>query len=266
MGANGCAHEMDGSRNTPRMLNMHMHVITPADEAGNIRMHQNNWEHPNSPPDGARWAPDRQNGFYSHADASSGHTDVPGIQTDALTPRNKSQIVRIPRKKAKPHDLPSRSAKQCSDEPNACGNLTDRSSAHMGSHSVKTNAKTPANKAECVRMHQIDLKSRNSPHMPENGTPESTYQWRKVSIDNIGAYVPRSMPAEALGQTFAFGEAQSGVEAIVPSIDGRDVKERAGSRNRGNGDVDDMESGSNIDSQQVEGAQLSRESQRPHPH
>ena len=69
------------------------------------------------------------------------------------------------------------------------------------------------------------LEMQNSPN-----TPESTYQWRKVSINNIGAYVLRSVPVEALGRTFEFGEAQSGVKAVAPSIDSGDVKERAGNK------------------------------------
>ena len=91
--------------------------------------------------------------------------------------------------------------------------------------------------------------------------PKSTYQWRKVSVNNIGAYVLRSVPVEALGRTFEFGEAQSRVEAIVSSIDGGDVKERACNRNGDDGDVDDMTSGGSVDSIRVEAAQLATKSQ-----
>ncbi|KIM58081.1 hypothetical protein SCLCIDRAFT_28351 [Scleroderma citrinum Foug A] len=115
-----------------------------------------------------------------------------------------------------------------------------------------------ADEAENVRKGRNMLEMQNSPN-----TPKSTYQWRKVSINNIGAYVLRSVPVEALGQTFEFGEAQSGVKAVVPSIDGRDVKERAGDKNGDDGDGDNTESNSNVDSQQVEGVRLSTETTHP---
>ena len=66
---------------------------------------------------------------------------------------------------------------------------------------------------------------------------------------------------------FAFGEAQSRDEAIVP----RNTKEAAegagngnGDQNGANGDGDNMESNSSIDLQGVEGVQLSIESQLVH--
>ena len=142
----------------------------------------------------------------------------------------------------------------------------DLSSRRMDVSCIGNNTKLAENETKNVKTCQVDQKTQNSPKTPENGMPKSSYRWRKVSVNNIDAYVPWSMPIEALGQTFAFGEAQSGGKAIVPSIDGGDIKERAGSRNGDDGDVDDTESSSNIDSQRVKGAQLSIESQRLHPH
>ena len=49
MSANGCANETDRSRNPPRTLDMRTHMITPADEAGNIGTCQNEQKRPNSP-------------------------------------------------------------------------------------------------------------------------------------------------------------------------------------------------------------------------
>ena len=62
------------------------------------------------------------------------------------------------------------------------------------------------------------------------------------------------MPVEALGRTFAFGEAESGDEAIAPSVEG----ERAGDDD---GDMDGMTSSDDVDSKRVEAALLAGDSQ-----
>ena len=139
---NGPANETDGSRHHPGMLNMRMHMITPADKVGNIRTHQIEPKMPNSP---------------------------------------------------------AGSATLHSDKPNGCRNHTDRSSVHTDMHNAQMDALTPVNRTERIRTSQTDLKWQDSPHTHETAMPESTYQWRKVSINNIGTYIPRSMPVEALG-------------------------------------------------------------------
>ena len=66
------------------------------------------------------------------------------------------------------------------------------------------------------------------------------------------------------GRTFAFGEVESGDEAIAPVVEGETAcnGDGDGSGDNGDMDVDGTTSGGNIDSIQVEVARLAGESQR----
>ena len=61
-------------------------------------------------------------GIGSHVDMLDGSTDVPSVDTDANIPANAPEIVRTPRKKPKPPDLPMEAARPSSDEPDSCRN------------------------------------------------------------------------------------------------------------------------------------------------
>ena len=50
---------------------------------------------------------------------------------------------------------------------------------------------------------------------------EPIYRWRRVSIEYINVYILWNAPVEAQGQTFSFGQLESGVEAIAPDIEGK---------------------------------------------
>ena len=72
------------------------------------------------------------------------------------------------------------------------------------------------------------------------------------------------MPVEALSRTFAFGEAESGDEAIAPDIEGETAEGNGngdGDRYGDNGDSDGITSGGSIDSIRVNVALLAVESQ-----
>ena len=76
-------------------------------------------------------------------------------------------------------------------------------------------------------------------------------------------------PVEALSQTFAFGQLESGDKAIAPDVGSERAEDGNGNRNgNGNGnrygddgDGDDTTSGSSIDSNRVNAALLAEESQ-----
>ena len=198
---------------------------------------------PNLLGEGTRLALNELNDFGSHTDVLSLQTDALSIQTVARMTANKMQIVRMLQNKSKPPDSPSRSANQLPDKPNTCGDTTNTLTIHTDGCSIGNDAGMAENETNNVKTCQVSQKTQHSsPHMPKNGTPESTYQWRKVSINNIDTYVLWSMPVEALGQTFAFGEAQSGVEAIAPSIEGERACDGDGNQNS-----DDMTSSSGVD-------------------
>ena len=56
------------------------------------------------------------------------------------------------------------------------------------------------------------------------------------------------------------------MEAIAPIVESERAGDGDGNGYRDDGDGDDMESGGNVNSQRVEGAQLSAESQHMRPH
>ena len=158
MGANGHANEMDRSRHHPGTLNMCMHAVTPADEVGNISTCPNKQKWLNLPISTTKQLPDETISRGNSTETSNACMDMHSIGNDAKTAKHAIKIVRASPNEPKMQNSPSEAARQCSDEPNACGNLTDGSSAHMGSHSIETNARTPANKAEHIRMRQINPK------------------------------------------------------------------------------------------------------------
>ena len=249
MGANGCANETDRSRNHPRTLNMCMQMITPANEAGNISMHPNEPEWPNLPAGSATSCSDDPNSIGDHADALSACTDGHSVTNDMNTATNATKIIRASPNEPKMQNSPSEAARQHSDEPNTCGNLTNGSSARMGSHSIETNARMPANKAECVRMCQIDPKSQNSPYTLGIEPHKHPYRWKQVSAGSVNIYVPLNVQITPPSRNFVFGRVEGGDEVMAA----REVGERAGNggevgnHDERNGDGDNMTSGSSVD-------------------
>ena len=156
----------DGHRNPPDVSN----IATDVPSIGSnmkmaknmikiIRGSPNGPEQPNLLAGSATSCSDDPNGIRDHTDALSTCTDGHSVTNDVNTATNATKIVRASPNEPKMQNSPSEAARQHSDEPNTCGNLTNGSSARMGSHSIETNARTPANKAERVRMCQIDPKS-----------------------------------------------------------------------------------------------------------
>ena len=106
-------------------------------------------------------------GIESQTDMSSWHSDMPSIKMNANKPADTGAIIRIPQKKEKLPDIPVEAAWQHSDEPNGFGDATDALSMSTDRPSIKTNLTKPANKMGNVRMHRINLRTRNSPETPK---------------------------------------------------------------------------------------------------
>ena len=75
-------------------------------------------------------------GVRDHADASIGHRDALSVEMEMIKPADKPEIIRLPRKKVKPPDLPSRSAGRHPDEPDGCGNLAEGLTVHADAQSI----------------------------------------------------------------------------------------------------------------------------------
>ena len=95
---------------------------------------------------------------------------------------------------------------------------------HTDTYSIEAEMETTENEGGNVRKGRIDLRTRDSPYTVEIETSKHTYHWRKVSAEDMDVYVLVDAPIETASRTFVFGEAQSGDEAIAPSVEG----ERAG--------------------------------------
>ena len=103
---------------------------------------------------GANHIVNTTNGIRCHADALTGPTDIPSVNTDAITPANMTQTVRISPKKLKQPDLPSQSPRWAPDEPNGFGDHTD-------AYCVGNDTTTAVNAPENVSMPQNELKMPN---------------------------------------------------------------------------------------------------------
>jgi len=84
---------------------------------------------------------DAMNGIGSHTDVLSGHWHVPSIETNAITPANALEIVRMPRKKNNLPDSPIEAAMQPSDGPNGVRDHTDGLSTRKDMHCVENDVK-----------------------------------------------------------------------------------------------------------------------------
>ena len=49
-----------------------------------------------------------------------------------------------------------------------------------------------------------------------------TYQWRRVSIEDVDVYLPWNVPIMVPRRWIVFGEAESQVEVIVPKVESGD--------------------------------------------
>jgi len=210
---------------------------------------------------GAKRVIDATVGVGSHAEASNGHTDVQSVQTDALTTADAPQTVSIPRNDSKTPNLPMETAKWHPDEPNGCGSRADGSSARTHAYCVGNETETAGNEAEHVRTRRNEPRTRNSPNGRDIATPKLPGRWRRVSTGDGDVYAPWNTPVAAIetaSRIIVFGRAESGDEAIAPSVDG----ETAGGRGDGrDGDADGTTSGDGVDSTRVNAAQLATESQ-----
>ena len=203
-------------------------------------------------------------GVGSQTDVSIWHGDVLSVETDMYRPANETANIRLPCKKVKLPDIPVEDARCTPDESDGRGNHMDASSIRTDGHSDGDESETSANIRINVRMGRIDLKPRNSPEICKITTVKPIGQWRGVSASCTDVHVPLSAPIDTASRNFVFGWLESGDEAIVPSLEGKRVIEGDGNQSGGDGDDgdgDDTESGGSVDSQRVEGAWLSTESQ-----
>ena len=176
----------------------------------------------------------------SQVDVSKGQADEPRGQVDLLSMLNGTETANMSHGDSAGTYLGAGGMKCLVLEPNGFGDVTETLSARTDIHSTGNKMETSEIKTKIVSNHRNSSKTRNSPYTHEIVTSNPTYQWRSVSIDNVDVYIPWNAPVEAPSRTFAFGEAESGDEAIVPDIEGEMAE--------GNGDGDGDQYGDDGDS------------------
>jgi len=112
------------------------------------------------------------NGIRCHADALTGPTDVPSIDTDAITPANATQTISTPQKRAKPPDLPIETTRWVPGKPNGHRSHADTSSTRTHASCVGNDVKTAANAMETVKTSRNKQKLLNSPNGTTKWTPD----------------------------------------------------------------------------------------------
>ncbi|KIM68355.1 hypothetical protein SCLCIDRAFT_20264 [Scleroderma citrinum Foug A] len=214
---------------------------------------------------GAKRPVHETDGTGTHAGTLTGQMDASSVKTKAIIPANATENVRTTRKRMKPPDLPVEVAICAPAESDGLGDRTDMSSVCTDMHSIGVGTETAEKEAENVSNRRNGSKTQNSPYTHEIVTSDPTYQWKRVSAEDIDIYLPWNAPIEALGQTLAFGEVESGEKVIAPGFEGEGAGVGVGDQNRGAGDNagDDDEggtmSGGGVDSIRVKAALLAAE-------
>ena len=216
---------------------------------------------------GAKGNIEVMDGVERHVHTSTGHGAVPSVKTDAIIPARAPDSVSIPRKRIKPPDLPSRSARTPPDEPDGCGNHTDALRVFTDGHNVETESETSEIETGNVRIRQNGSNTQYLQSTPENGTPKRSVGWKWVSVGDGDVYLPLNMHIMVPSRKIVFGEVESIEKAIAPIVKGERAGDGSSDRNgddgdgRRSGDVDSTTSGGSVHSKQVNAALLAVGSQ-----
>ena len=159
---NGFVNRADASSGHWDVQSVETEAIIPANATQIVSIPRKKPKPPDSPIEPAKQRPDEPNGFVNPADASSGHTDVPGVETDARTTADATKTVRPSRNDSKTRNSPESAAKWTPDKPDGCGSQTDASNACMDVHCGGNETEMATNEVQRVRT------SRNAPKMQDS--------------------------------------------------------------------------------------------------
>ena len=206
-------------------------------------------------------------GVESHADTSTGHGDTPSVETDMIKPANETKTISIPRKKVKPPDLPVVAATCAPEVSNGDRDLAEGLTVHSDTYSIETETEKTENEMAIIRTRQNSSQTRDLLYTVKIETATRTYQWRRVSIEDVNVYLPWNALIVVPRQQVVCGEAESRVEAIAPNVEGKRACDGDGDRNGdggdngGDGGEGSTTSGGSVDLVQVNSALLAVKSQ-----
>ena len=271
MSANACANESNGCGNPAETSTGHGEspgVETDAETSANaieiVRASPNEPKPPNLPIRSARSAPDKPNGCGNRPDASSGCTDMHSAGNDAQMAVDEAKTVRTPPNEPKMRNLPAGAERRHAGMADGFRSHMDTLTTRKDTHTTVNNAGTAENVSRNVRSRQYGPKTKNSPNADGFAMPKRADRRRWVSADGINVNLPLNEVLDTASQKVVFERLESREEAIAPDVEGKTAEgdgDGDGDRNGDDGDGDDTESGGSANSQRVESAQLSTESQ-----
>ena len=112
---------------------------------------------------GMKWPVEVMDSIGSHADASSGHSDMPSIGVNVDTPANEAKTVSRHLIEPKPPEPPTKGANSCGNKSDRLRNHTDALSGHWDVPSIKADREMTANATKIIRASQNSPKMQNSP-------------------------------------------------------------------------------------------------------
>ena len=268
MRANACANEPNGCGNPADTLtgyrgspSVETDRETTANATETVRIPQIESKLQNSPIETAKWSADGPNDCGNQSDASSGCVDVHSTGNNAQMAIDEAKTVRMPPNEPKMQNIPAGAERRHAGVAGGFRSHADTLTMRKDTHTVANDAGTAENASRNIRKCQNDSKTRDSPYISEDGMPK---RWRRVNADDGDVYLPLSAPIDSTSRIFAFGEVESGDEAIAPNVEGEKAGDGDGDPNggdSGDGDADGTTSGSSIDSSRVKTVWLARESQ-----
>ena len=268
MRANACANEPNGCGNPTDTLtgyrgspSVETDRETTANATETVRIPQIESKLQNSPIETAKWSADRPNDCGNQSDALSGCVDVHSTGNNAQMAIDEAKTVRTPPNEPKMQNIPAGAKRRHAGVAGGFRSHVDTLTMQKDTHTIANNAGTAENASRNIRKCQNDSKTRDSPYTSEDGMPK---HWRRVNANDGDVYVPLSALIDSTSRIFAFGEVESGDEAIAPNVKGEKAGDGDGDPNGGDGgdgDADGTTSGSSIDSSRVKTVRLARESQ-----
>ena len=219
-----------------------------------------------SPIETAKQSANEMNGRGNGSDASSRCADVHSAGNEAQMAIVEAKSVRTPPNEPKMQNSPAGAERRRAGMAEGFRSHTDMLTMRKDTHNVAHDVGTAENVSRNIRSHQNGPKTKNSPNADEFVTPKCVDRRRWVSADGINVNISLYEVLDTASQKVVFGRIESGGEAKATNVEGDKAGDGDGDRYGDDGDGDDTESSSSIDSQRVESAQLSTESQPMCPH
>ena len=255
----------DASDACTRMQSVADDSRRPIGNLERVRKSQNGCKRSNLPVKSLKTRPEEPRKPSDRADALSGRT---GMQSDRngarTTAKTRKTISKTPNKPKMPNS-PVGAKIQRIGKADGWGNHADGSGVCRDTQCIETDTKPAKNASRNVKTHQRRSRRPNSPCRIEIETAKRPERWKHISDNGNDGYAPQNTPIESLDmriRKIVFGQSlevlgmDEDVEANIEVEKDGDMGDEC------DGDMDGTISGGDVDSNQVEAAQLTAERQQ----